>query len=127
MRFHTFLTLLSLALLFSACLGSSSTVDCNLTDVLCSCDKLSATTSPNCTDYDGGGRDSTESDCIDEAGTFSKTAGCPTESRVGTCKTQVGNLSSYIRYYQDPVTSEAACRTVELTLGFTGAVTWTAN
>ena len=77
--------------------GPSST-DCNLTNVLCSCDR-STQSSPDCRDYTAISKTSAASKCTTAGGTISNTALCSTTARAGTCKETEGTDVTYRRYY----------------------------
>ena len=101
---------------------------CDLTRTFCSCD-VSATSgsASGCFDYEGQSTDTARSDCKGRAGTLSNAAGCPTASRVGTCRITAGTAKIHMRYYSDAVAGEVACSLLNMGTSFTGTVVWVPN
>lgn len=109
-------------LLFLAACGKDP--DCGLTENLCSCD-LRTTSTNSCKDFEGQSRDSAKGSC--SGGTFSESSACPSDGRVGTCKTTVSSNKTYTRYYSNAGTNQAGCTVASLGTGFLGLVEWTSN
>jgi hypothetical protein len=107
---HRAAVLLSLLLLTSC---APKTGGCDLTTNLCSCNRTSASTRPDCRDYDAYPVDDAKSDCTTNSGTFSQTASCPAANKLGTCKYTAGELTTYQRYYTpgvaDATSAAVAC------------------
>lgn len=93
---------------FWGCAKVVNSTDCNLSSVLCSCDRRTVATNPDCRDYEAMSVTKAQADCSKNSGTFSSSASCPTATKVGTCRYSIGSEVSYYRYYQASVTDAAA-------------------
>lgn len=95
----------------SSCKKAEST-DCNLTTNLCSCDKTAAAEYPGCHDYEAMPATTAASNCKTDGGTFSTSSSCPTATRVGTCKYNLGTQVTYQRYYTASYATAASAAVV---------------
>ncbi len=103
---HFWILVLSFSVLGTTCQRAAT--DCNLTSILCSCDRTDVGSHPDCRDYDFMSPETAEEQCKSDSGVFSETALCPTATRVGTCKFTVGSQITYQRYYLADVADAAA-------------------